>query len=129
MKETARLARENDSSDGSSHKKRKVDCEGQQQEAELLDVSSRVRTRSQSRMDAQDQSVTPEVIEDSQDEDFVPGTAFSILRTRADESNLGLEDGLVACPICNRRMKLEAMNSHLDSCGNPVSPPKPVPFG
>lgn len=70
------------------------------------------QTRSRrSRVDSQSQSQM-EVIEDSQDEDFVP------------------DDGLVACPICNRRMKNEAVFQHLDACtGTSANTPKQTSFG
>jgi E3 ubiquitin-protein ligase RAD18 len=35
------------------------------------------------------------------------------------------EDGLVACPICSRRMKEEAVFSHLNVCDGTISPPSP----
>lgn len=38
------------------------------------------------------------------------------------------EDGMVACPICNRRMKNEAVFAHLDRCtGDPGPASKPAP--
>lgn len=46
-----------------------------------------------------------------------------------DLSNL-LDDGLVACPVCNRRMKNEAVFQHLDTCaGNPAPSKKQASFG
>ncbi|CAG8109034.1 unnamed protein product [Penicillium olsonii] len=61
----------------------------------------RRRTRSQGHYPQPEQhaaiDTVPEVIEDSQDEDeYIP------------------EHGLVACPICNRKMKEEAVFSHLN---------------
>lgn len=39
-----------------------------------------------------------------------------------------VDDGMVACPICNRRMKNEAVFAHLDKCtGDSGSTPKPAP--
>ncbi|PGH23725.1 DNA repair protein rad18 [Polytolypa hystricis UAMH7299] len=66
------------------------------------DVVEGRRTRSQSRM-VENSINTQEnrqevVIDDSQDEDYEP------------------DDGLVACPICSRRMKNEAVFRHLDLC-------------
>ncbi|CAG8170689.1 unnamed protein product [Penicillium salamii] len=50
----------------------------------------------------------PQIIEDSQDEEeYIP------------------EDGLVACPICNRKMKEEAVFSHLNVHQGDESPRKP----
>ncbi|OJD18648.1 DNA repair protein rad18 [Emergomyces pasteurianus Ep9510] len=71
------------------------------------------RTRSQSRRsEDQDLQMRVEVIEDTEDEDFEP------------------DDGLVACPVCHRRMKNEAVFAHLDSCpsSSDLSKP-PVSFG
>lgn len=39
------------------------------------------------------------------------------------------DDGLVACPICQRRMKMTLINSHLDtSCSSSPQKPKPTTF-
>lgn len=39
-----------------------------------------------------------------------------------------VDDGMVACPICNRRMKNEAVFAHLDKCtGDTASASKPAP--
>ncbi|EQL36938.1 E3 ubiquitin-protein ligase RAD18 [Blastomyces dermatitidis ATCC 26199] len=71
------------------------------------------RTRSQSRR-SEDKGLQTqvEVIEDTEDED------------------LERDDALVACPVCQRRMKNEAVFAHLDSCTGSSDPPKPsVSFG
>ncbi|KAF3400424.1 Postreplication repair E3 ubiquitin-protein ligase rad18 [Talaromyces pinophilus] len=61
------------------------------------------RTRSHGRqIERQVSPVEPEIIEDSKDEDYVP------------------DDGLVPCPMCNRRMKEASVFNHLDSCKGPV---------
>ncbi|THC99948.1 hypothetical protein EYZ11_000527 [Aspergillus tanneri] len=86
-------------------KKRKI---AEQEEPEMV-----VRqTRSQSKgVDHAPEPAAVEIIEDSQDEEYVP------------------DDGLVACPVCNRRMKNEAVFRHLDSCpGNPT-PQNQISFG
>ncbi|GKZ19434.1 E3 ubiquitin-protein ligase rad18 [Aspergillus brasiliensis] len=92
-------------SEGPASKKRKV-------EAVDGPAAEGVRTRSQTRgVGSQEDPVAIEVIEDSNDEEYVP------------------EDGLVACPICNKRMKNEAVFRHLDTCtGEPV-PPKQFNLG
>ncbi|CRG83676.1 E3 ubiquitin-protein ligase RAD18 [Talaromyces islandicus] len=67
-------------------------------------VSSRPemrRTRSQPKAVEVEPTPIP-VDEDPQDDDFVP------------------DDGLVACPMCNRRMKEETVFSHLDICKGPT---------
>ncbi|PGH03323.1 DNA repair protein rad18 [Helicocarpus griseus UAMH5409] len=71
------------------------------------------KTRPQSRRsEDQGQQMQVEVIEDTEDEDFEP------------------DDGLVACPVCGRRMKNEAVFPHLDTCtGSPVPPKPSIPFG
>ncbi|EED12846.1 DNA repair protein (RadR), putative [Talaromyces stipitatus ATCC 10500] len=57
------------------------------------------RTRSQGRqLERQPMLVGPESIDDSKDEDYMP------------------DDGLVPCPMCNRRMKEAAVFNHLDNC-------------
>ncbi|PYI21002.1 DNA repair protein rad18 [Aspergillus violaceofuscus CBS 115571] len=69
-----------------------------------------VRTRSQARGGPAQQAPTEviEVIDDSQDEELPA-------------------DGLVACPVCQRRMKNEAVFSHLDKCTGEPAPPKASP--
>ncbi|KAL4889534.1 hypothetical protein BDV59DRAFT_116956 [Aspergillus ambiguus] len=95
------------SGEGPVSKKRKVgDGLG-----ESTDELEGRRTRSQSRGITRTQSETTgvEIVEDSQDEEYLP------------------DDGLVSCPICNRRMRNEAVFQHLDHCNG--VPPKPVNFG
>ncbi|KAI9667507.1 MAG: E3 ubiquitin-protein ligase rad18 [Bathelium mastoideum] len=60
--------------------------------------SQKRKTRSQSRQDGLSQSTPIPVIDNEQDGDYQP------------------EHGLAACPICNKRMKAEAVFSHLDHC-------------
>ncbi|KAJ5754440.1 Zinc finger RING-type [Penicillium manginii] len=100
-----------------SPKKRKVDRVDVREEATVVQASPRrARTRSQrTKTDAPNsepvEQETIEVIEDSQDEgeeEYVP------------------DDGMVACPICQRRMKAHAVFSHLDICqGVKAAPPPP----
>ncbi|KAJ5894693.1 postreplication repair E3 ubiquitin-protein ligase rad18 [Penicillium taxi] len=80
-------------------KKRKAENTHQSETADLQDSRpQRARTRSQhNTVDIQEQGYEPEVIEDSQDEEYIP-------------------DGLVKCPICQRQMKSELINRHLDTC-------------
>ncbi|OJJ51251.1 hypothetical protein ASPZODRAFT_87395 [Penicilliopsis zonata CBS 506.65] len=86
-------------------KKRKVE-HGEDRESDSVGADG-VRTRSRSRrLDPQPETGIVEAVEDSQDEDFIP------------------EDGLVACPICNKRMKNEAVFRHLDACTGSASPNK-----
>ncbi|PLB51211.1 putative Postreplication repair E3 ubiquitin-protein ligase rad18 [Aspergillus steynii IBT 23096] len=89
-------------------KKRKV---AEQAGPEAIPVERR-QTQSRSKgVDHASEPVAAEVIEDSQDEEYVP------------------DDGLVACPICARRMKNEAVFLHLDSCSGDPAPPKKTTFG
>ncbi|RAL14848.1 E3 ubiquitin-protein ligase RAD18 [Aspergillus homomorphus CBS 101889] len=100
-------ARNSEDLEQPASKKRKMEVS-----EELTDDMSvdGVRTRSQARGGSTPQGPPAaeviEVIDDSQDEEFVPA------------------DGLVACPICQRKMKNEAVFSHLDKCTGEPSPPK-----
>ncbi|KAF3384885.1 Postreplication repair E3 ubiquitin-protein ligase rad18 [Penicillium rolfsii] len=119
-KEAARIAAGNNEAPEPGSKKRKVSQVDKSEATDVVQGSpQRVRTRSRSQKpqaQAQDggqehsqSSPFREVIEDSQDEDFVP------------------DDGMVACPICNRRMKNEAVFTHLDKCtGDPEPAQKPA---
>ncbi|CEJ58200.1 hypothetical protein PMG11_06866 [Penicillium brasilianum] len=118
-KEAARIAAGNDEVSEPALKKRKVSRVDHTEATETIQHSpQRVRTRSRSQMapaqsngqERNQGSLLQEVIEDSQDEDFIP------------------DDGMVACPICNRRMKNEAVFAHLDKCtGDTASASKPAP--
>ncbi|CAL5873250.1 uncharacterized protein PFLUO_LOCUS7519 [Penicillium psychrofluorescens] len=113
-KEATRLARGDLAPDGpSSPKKRKLDLRPGEGLEGSQSSPQGVRTRSQrSRSDVPGSSSAPEVIEDSQDEDYVP------------------EDGLVNCPICHRKMKNEAVFAHLDrDCPGTPTAPKTKSFG
>ncbi|GIJ89347.1 e3 ubiquitin-protein ligase rad18 [Aspergillus pseudoviridinutans] len=89
-------------------KKRKVD----QEDGPDASGPEGVRTRSQSRRgNSQAEPVVVDAIEDDQDEENIP------------------EDGLVACPICRRRMKNEAVFQHLDICTGDPAPLKQASFG
>jgi E3 ubiquitin-protein ligase RAD18 len=138
-KEAARIAAGDNEAPEPVPKKRKVSQVDHTEAIEVVQRSpQRVRTRSRSQMALAQASRqeriqaagVPEVIEDSQDEDFVPG------RSHIDHlwSPLSLtltivaDDGMVACPICNRRMKNEAVFSHLDKCtGDPEPATNPAP--
>lgn len=89
-------------------KKRKVE----EREGSNTEVLEGRQTRSRAKGVArQPESATMEVVEDSQDEEYIP------------------EDGLVACPVCSRRMKNEAVFQHLDICTGDPAPPKKISFG
>ncbi|KAJ5980846.1 hypothetical protein N7481_008144 [Penicillium waksmanii] len=119
-KETARLKEGDSTIREPSPKKRKVDRVGvdvdvREQVTVVQASPRRARTRSQrTENDAPNPEPvvreTVEVIDDSQDEgeeEYVP------------------DDGMVACPICQRRMKAHLVFSHLDTCQGvkPAPPP------
>ncbi|KAE8154757.1 hypothetical protein BDV25DRAFT_94689 [Aspergillus avenaceus] len=90
-------------------KKRKVD--GRDGSDATVSEGRQTRSRTRGTEERQPAPATMEIIEDSQDEEYVP------------------EDGLVACPICSRRMKNEAVFPHLDICTGDPAPSKKVSFG
>ncbi|BCR90434.1 E3 ubiquitin-protein ligase RAD18 [Aspergillus chevalieri] len=101
-------------SDEPSSKKRKIEQSQVEGEGVSEVGAEGIVARSQSRqVDNHPQPAMVDLVEDSQDEDFAP------------------DDGLVACPICNRRMKNEAVFPHLetDACGKDPAPPKKVSYG
>ncbi|KAL1851286.1 E3 ubiquitin-protein ligase rad18 [Paecilomyces lecythidis] len=106
----AQTAEENESEQPIA-KKRKLEQPEQNEAVAQDDTQSQGRqTRSWSRRtESQTPTAAVEVIEDSGDEEFVP------------------DDGLVACPICNRRMKNEAVFPHLDKCTGPQEVQRPTP--
>ncbi|KAJ5366403.1 DNA repair protein (RadR) [Penicillium brevicompactum] len=112
-RETTQLAQAEEQAGEPLHKKRKVTQV--EEHVQTSETSSQGRrTRSQRHQLQAEESpafdTSPQVIEDSQDEDeYVP------------------DDGLVACPICNRKMKEEAVFPHLNVHQEGESPKKPPP--
>ncbi|BCS19826.1 E3 ubiquitin-protein ligase RAD18 [Aspergillus puulaauensis] len=91
-------------------KKRKIEQDADQ-DGSGSSAGEGIRTRSQSRGVTRQAQATPiEILDDIQDEEYIP-------------------DGLVACPICSRRMKDEAVFRHLDTCTGAAPEPKPAAFG
>ncbi|KAL4883433.1 hypothetical protein BJY04DRAFT_226493 [Aspergillus karnatakaensis] len=91
-------------------KKRKIEAE----DVVVEKPEEGVRTRSQSRgvtRQAQVQADPIEIVDDIQDQEYIP------------------DDGLVACPVCSRRMKNEAVFRHLDICTGAPAQTKPTAFG
>ncbi len=80
-------------------------------------------TRSQSRMTLQASQETRErsTVEDSEDDGSQYVEEDSSPLPKKTSSDLG--DGLVECPMCSRRMRIEAVEPHLDQCdgGDPSS--------
>ncbi|KAJ5952761.1 Zinc finger RING-type [Penicillium vulpinum] len=120
--ENARLARGEEEIEKPAQKKRKIK-QAEEKELQVPETDSQGRrTRSGRSINSSAEErivphIMPEVIEDSQDdEEYMP------------------EDGLVACPICFRKMKEEAVFPHLSIHQQeeeaPVKPPtKPASFG
>lgn len=93
-------------------KKRKV-------RAEAKGESGRRTTRSQSRRTVDTPQSTPVVeIEDSEYEESEE--EVQPVQQRREKSNSEPADGLVACPMCSRRMKEEVVFTHLDICKGPL---------
>lgn len=99
-----------------SEKKRKLDEiqdseDGGDQSEEEAERRPVRKTRTQPRRSATS-SRTPEIIdlEDDGDGDFV---------AEEEDEEAQPNDGLVACPMCNKRMKEESVFSHLDRCDGP----------
>ncbi|KAL3474003.1 Postreplication repair E3 ubiquitin-protein ligase rad18 [Aspergillus californicus] len=89
-------------------KKRKME----QEDGTNTAAGEGIRTRSQSRgVVHQAEAPDIEIIDDIQDEEYIP------------------EDGLVPCPICQRRMKNEAVFSHLDTCTGDKAKARSANFG
>ncbi|KAJ5166031.1 hypothetical protein N7492_006327 [Penicillium capsulatum] len=105
-KEAARRVRAESQPEEPSSKKRKVAHDEPPQPPHLSDSSpQRIRTRSQRvQEDAPGLREEPEVIEDSQDEGD------------EDIASEAADSTLVACPICQRKMKEDAVFNHLNSC-------------
>jgi len=70
----------------------------------------------------------PVVIPDSDDGDgdYVPGRNFRYCFTIFQPNNL-IEDGLVQCPICQKSVKAETINTHIDrGCADEPRATKPL---
>lgn len=76
-------------------------------------------TRSQSRIASKTSQETREwsIVEDSEDD----GSQYldEDTRSQPDRPSAEPDDGLVACPVCHTRMKMEAVFTHLDQCDSP----------
>ncbi|KAJ5250037.1 hypothetical protein N7489_000447 [Penicillium chrysogenum] len=114
-RENTRRARGEEEIEKPAQKKRKVN-HLEEEELQVPETNSQGRrTRSQRSIDSSARErtvpqIVPEVIEDSQDdEEYIP------------------EDGLVACPICFRKMKEEAVFPHLNVHQQEEDSPKKTP--
>lgn len=87
------------------------------------------RTRSQSRKEGSRNASSQPIAVDNDDteadgdEEYRPGMRQLDSGASTAVATLGLDDGLVGCPICGRRMRNEAVYFHLDRCTG--SDPKP----
>lgn len=101
-------------------------------------TTARRSTRSQSRRNAasasqvsQEITSTQEEVADSDEEGsvYLDGPLHMHGQSQSISTNPEPNDGLVACPICSRRMKETSINVHLDRCtqGLPTSPTPPPP--
>ncbi|KXG52689.1 Zinc finger, RING-type [Penicillium griseofulvum] len=137
-RENARLSGKEEVIERPAQKKRKVK-QVEEEELQVPEASSQGRrTRSQRSINSSaEERIVPqtvhEVIEDSQDdEEYMPG--MTLITRIPDPSNRLAEDGLVACPICFRKMKEEAVFPHLNVHQQEEEAPKktftkPASFG
>ncbi|KAL2829174.1 Postreplication repair E3 ubiquitin-protein ligase rad18 [Aspergillus cavernicola] len=90
-------------------KKRKIE----QEDGTQTGAGEGIRTRSQRRGVVRQIETPPiEIVDDDiQDDAYIP------------------DDGLVACPVCQRRMKNEAVFRHLDTCTGSRAETRPAAFG
>jgi E3 ubiquitin-protein ligase RAD18 len=123
-KQTLELARKGGADEHPKRKRRKINDSFESSQA--IDSPPTRRTRSSARIGRQGSiPASQEVIaldsDNEDDRDY----------EQAQEEELQEpSDGLVACPMCNKRMKEEAVFSHLDRCnGQPVqeTPPATLP--
>ncbi|KAL7821100.1 hypothetical protein V8C26DRAFT_392505 [Trichoderma gracile] len=115
----AAATRSSSSSGRSPKRKAGEEMAGEAQEPKRLRTSARLsRNRGEASVpvtpaEEVEEQVVPDSNNDEEDEDYVP-----------DAPN-----GLVPCPMCNRRMKEWQVFGHLESCPGPLaaSPSKPAP--
>ncbi|KAJ3474410.1 hypothetical protein NLG97_g9858 [Lecanicillium saksenae] len=88
--------------------KRKADDNGESSQPEPHSKRLRSSARLSSRAEATPPAPSIEVVEDSEDEDF----------------ELETNDGLVPCPMCQRRMKEWQVFAHIESCPGPEAAEK-----
>jgi len=92
---------------GSASSKRSRELE----EGEDESPRKRTRTRSSRRTKARERVMVEDSAED--DEDYVPGTLL-IANRGLCHAKLSTEDGFVQCPVCQKFVKEDTINSHLD---------------
>ncbi|KAL4807572.1 Postreplication repair E3 ubiquitin-protein ligase rad18 [Aspergillus unguis] len=104
-------------------KKRKIEQDGTNDGGTDAVDEEGPRTRLRSRgVVKQSQAAPIEILDDIQDEEYIPDMhAIATVKGNADQD---ADDGLVACPICARRMKNEAVFRHLDTCTGDAGEPK-----
>jgi len=115
--EELQLAQEQFEDRGSKRKIEEVN--GQDDTAEMEQGCYKRKTRSQGRRSPEKQPKIPRQIQDSEgDEDYQSGT--SSMYFVEEPAECWPDDGLTACPICNKRMKEEQVFPHLDVHSEPA---------
>lgn len=114
--EVATRKEEADTEDGASADPRGIKRKRRSREAaeEGMQAPRRSQRRKVGAAEEAAQSVTI-IDNDDQDQDYTAETVDSP------------DDGLVACPICRKRMKDELVFSHLDLCGSEEAPSRSAP--
>ena len=108
-------------------KRRKISHDGEKIEETSSGRSTRSRTKKaiESSQDLSEHKIAQpvEVIDDSEDD----GSEYEQEGSPAVQGSFAPGDGLVPCPMCNKRMKEEAVFSHLDRCTGSSAAVSPVP--
>lgn len=105
---------------GGRTKKRKVEDTDFEEDEEDEGVENTRSGRRKTRSQCQSHSTSHEIIMAQavdDDKDFQPRKR--VCWQEKCITNVFIDDGLIACPICNARMKEEAVFSHLDVHNNP----------
>jgi E3 ubiquitin-protein ligase RAD18 len=79
------------------------------------------RTRSSGRAKPKERVVVMDSADD--DDDYVPGMVST--ENLGLQANLSVEEGFVQCPVCQKSVKEDAINAHLDRNCEDVPPTKP----
>lgn len=124
--------------------KRKADAEEESSQPEPQSKRLRSSARLSGRAEVTPPQPSVEVVEDSEDEDFELDNGAFIHGSSTDEpivNKMVTEDGLVPCPMCQRRMKEWQVFAHIESCPGPdaqktsprksssTTPAQPLPTG
>ncbi|KAJ6780472.1 hypothetical protein PWT90_01838 [Aphanocladium album] len=102
--------------------KRKADDDRESTQPEPHSKRLRSSARLSSRAEVTPPAPSIEIVEDSEDEDFEPENSAQIQGPAQCESHANsalADDGLVPCPMCQRRMKEWQVFAHIESCPGP----------